>query len=76
MLALLGLGQLARARAFVEEDVAPEWIEAIDVGSDAKAELLAGCVPALRGAGRTDLAAAVERRIERARGDLATAAGR
>lgn len=75
MLGLIGLGVLAQAAAFADDDVAPEWIEGIGVGSAAKAGLLAQCLPGLRAARRDDLVAAVERRLERARREMAVAAG-
>jgi hypothetical protein len=43
------------------------------VTSPGKVDLLAGCIPGLRRAGRADLVAAVERRVERARGELVAA---
>jgi len=74
MLDLIGLGVLARAPAFADDDVAPEWIEWMGLPSLVKVELLAQSLPALRAVGRDDLVGAVERRIERARRELAATA--
>lgn len=73
MLDLIGLGLLARARAFVDDDVDPQWIEWMGLPSVTKIDLLASSLPALRGVGRTDLVDAVERRLARARAELGIA---